>query len=933
MPKLLRILRLWLVLGYLGALAVAQAAEPVRIGVLAFQSKSDTLAQWAPTARYLERAPDGRRFEIIPLNYEELNLAVKAASLDFVLTNPEHYVVLRNAYRVRPMVTLNTLVQGQVLDRFGSVIFARASSSIQTLADVRGTRVVAVGLYSLGGFLLAADTLRQNHIDLRSADVRQLAFTGLPHSLVVQEVLAGRADVGTVRTGVLEQMVAQGKLDPGQIRVLNEQPRDVFPQALSTELYAEWPWAALSHTDPALIKQVALALLQLPANDAAAQVGRYHGFSTPANYAPVEELMRRLKVYPGVESKPLWLELWLEYEHAIEAAGLALGLFGLGLLAWQWRSNRRLRDMTRLYRQAQSGLQVTAAAFSSQVGLIVTDEQTRIVRANQAFCEMLGYTEAQLVGLSTGQLRGVSVPQGEIRQMWHALQAQGRWQGDLVCRHAAGQDLACQVTITAIRSDQVGLSGYVGSFVDMSEQKKTETEIRQLAFYDNLTELPNRRLFLERLQGAMAAALQGRTLGALMFIDLDHFKILNDTHGHLVGDQLLQHIAQRLNALVGGEALAARLGGDEFVVMLTGLERNEAGAMARAMDMARSVHEAILLPYQLSTLGDVSEAQHTLRYNCSGSIGVTLFGLQPEPVTEVLKRADVAMYQSKHSGRNAIRQFDPAAQRLLNEQALLTADLNQALADGQLFLHYQLQTNAQGFAVGAECLLRWRHPARGLVSPVEFIPLAEESGAILSIGSWVLRGACATLAAWSRQPGFCALSLSVNVSPRQFIEDDFVASVTQALQASGARAELLTLEITEGIVLQNADQVIDKMHQLRALGVGFSIDDFGTGYSSLSYLQRLPLREVKIDKAFVNDLTHNAGSEAIVRAIIALSASMTLTVVSEGVETEAQKDQLLAMGCHLLQGYLIARPMTLDAMEALLHASPALLGAAELAVA
>jgi EAL domain-containing protein (putative c-di-GMP-specific phosphodiesterase class I) len=216
---------------------------------------------------------------------------------------------------------------------------------------------------------------------------------------------------------------------------------------------------------------------------------------------------------------------------------------------------------------------------------------------------------------------------------------------------------------------------------------------------------------------------------------------------------------------------------------------------------------------------------------------------------------------------------------------------------------------------------------------MEFIPLAEDSGAILPIGSWVLSSACATLAAWAMLPGFSALSLSVNVSPRQFIEDDFVASVKQALRFSGARAELLTLEITEGIVLQNADQVIDKMHQLRALGVGFSIDDFGTGYSSLSYLQRLPLREVKIDKAFVNDLTHNAGSEAIVRAIIALSASMTLTVVSEGVETEAQKEQLLAMGCHLLQGYLIARPMALDAMEALLHANPALLGAADLALA
>lgn len=910
----------WVLLACLWIAGGVQAGPVVRIGVLSFMNKADTLAQWEPTARQLEASLIGTRFHIIPQNYDELNASVKAGDIDFVLTNPEHYVVLRNVFRVSPMVTLNTLIDNQVFDRFGSVIFTRASArDIQDLSDVRGKSVAAVGLYSLGGFLMAADRFLDEKIDLRSNDVRQLKFVGLPHSLVVPEVLSGRADVGIVRTGVLEQMALQGKLDRSQLRVLHAQPLSRFPQAHSTALYPEWPWASLPGTPAILSKSVTLALLQIAPQSAAALAGRYHGFSPPANYAPVEELMRRLDVYPGVEAKPLWLELWLKHSVQIQFAALFLLVAGFGMSAHLWRSNRRLREMTRLYQQAQSSLQVTAAAFNSQVGLIVTDDQTRIVRANQAFCDMLGYTEDFLLGQTTLQLRGQSVTSGTVAQLWTALQTTGGWQGEMTCRHRSGHDLPCLLTITAIRSDLTGLSGYVSSFVDISHQKKTESEIRQLAFFDTLTDLPNRRLFLQQLQTAVTTSLENNSLGALMFIDLDHFKMLNDTHGHSVGDQLLQLIARRLTLLLGPQALAARLGGDEFVVMLTDLTPDESIAMGRAMALAHQIHQSILAPYQLSPQGELGETEPTLRYNCSGSIGVTLFGLQDERVTEVLKRADLAMYQSKQGGRNTICQFDPAGQQAMNAKVALINDLSTALTDGEFVLHYQVQTNARGDPVGAECLLRWHHPVRGQVSPVEFIPLAEESGAILAIGEWVLRTACETLAGWAADPGRCHLSLSVNVSPRQFIEADFVPRLEKILAQTGARPTSLVLEITEGIILQNTAQVIEKMHLLCGMGLTFSIDDFGTGYSSLSYLQKLPLHEVKIDKAFVRDLTYNKNSEAIVRAIIALGTSMNITVVSEGVETEAQNDQLIAMGCTLLQGYLIARPMTLAALEEVLQ--------------
>jgi EAL domain-containing protein (putative c-di-GMP-specific phosphodiesterase class I) len=358
--------------------------------------------------------------------------------------------------------------------------------------------------------------------------------------------------------------------------------------------------------------------------------------------------------------------------------------------------------------------------------------------------------------------------------------------------------------------------------------------------------------------------------------------------------------------------------------MLTGLERNEEQAMAQTMRVAEHIHHALLAPFELDAPSDFGAHAEILRYTCSGSIGVALFGLVPEALTEVLKRADVAMYKSKQDGRNLIRQYDPVAQQSLNARMALSNDLNLALRDGQLHLLYQVQVNAQDQAVGAECLLRWHHPQHGLVSPAEFIPLAEDSGAIVALGDWVVRTACETLARWSGVPALRHLTLSVNVSPRQFTESDFVARVIRILSDTGAQPQRLRLEVTEGIVMQDTQEVIEKMRELCALGLSFSIDDFGTGYSSLSYMQLLPLAELKIDKSFVNDLTTNPRAKAIVKIIIALGHSMALTIVSEGVETPTQKEQLLALGCTLLQGYLISRPIACIDFEQLVLSGSAL---------
>jgi diguanylate cyclase (GGDEF)-like protein len=430
-------------------------------------------------------------------------------------------------------------------------------------------------------------------------------------------------------------------------------------------------------------------------------------------------------------------------------------------------------------------------------------------------------------------------------------------------------------------------------------------------------------MFLETLQSALETALENGTLAGLMFIDLDHFKNLNDAHGHSVGDQLLGQMALRVSQMIGPSDMAARLGGDEFVVMLPGLSTSEDEAMNQVMLVAERVHQALRAPFDLDTPSDFAARPQSLRYNCSGSIGLALFGLIDEPLTEVLKRADVAMYKSKQDGRNLIRQYDPSAQQALNVRMALSNDLNLALRDNQLKLLYQVQVDAHDQAIGAECLLRWHHPQRGVVSPAEFIPLAEDSGVIVALGDWVVRTACETLARWASVPALQHLALSVNVSPRQFTESDFVTRITRILSDTGAQSHLLRLEVTEGIVMQDTQEVIEKMRELCALGLSFSIDDFGTGYSSLSYMQMLPLAELKIDKSFVNDLTTNPRAQAIVKVIIALGHSMALTIVSEGVETQAQKEQLLALGCTLLQGYLISRPIACTDFEKLVQAQPA----------
>lgn len=564
-----------------------------------------------------------------------------------------------------------------------------------------------------------------------------------------------------------------------------------------------------------------------------------------------------------------------------------------------------VRDVTER-RQAQEALRISAIAFESQEGILVSNAHNRILRVNSALCQMTGFVADELVGHDPSIMRSGQHDGAFYAELWGAVAEQGVWQGEVWNRRKNGELYPAWLAITAVKNDQAQVSHYVGTYSDISERKSAEEQIQRLAFYDALTGLPNRRLLMDRLGHALATGERHSQRGALLFVDLDDFKTINDTKGHDQGDLLLKQVAERLRTCVRDGDTVARLGGDEFVVMLEHLSSDAVAAAEQAETVAKKILTTLGQSYQLDGFPCRS----------TPSIGVTLFADQDQSIEELLKRADMAMYQAKAAGRNTLRFFDPQMQTLVTSRAALETDLRDGLAAQQFVLHYQIQVGADGQRVGAEALVRWQHPRRGLVAPVEFIPVAEETGLILPLGEWVLEAACAQQAIWARQPDSAHLKLAVNVSAKQFHQPDFVDQVLAVIQRTGANPRCLKLELTESMLVQNLDDVIHKMKQLRQHGVEFSLDDFGTGYSSLAYLKRLPLEQLKIDQSFVRDILVNPDDATIARTIVALGHSLGLTVIAEGVETAAQRDALAEMDCDAYQGYHFGRPVPADVFMA-----------------
>ncbi|MBR7801383.1 two-component system response regulator [Undibacterium fentianense] len=566
-----------------------------------------------------------------------------------------------------------------------------------------------------------------------------------------------------------------------------------------------------------------------------------------------------------------------------------------------------VRDITQEKQVEQQLLQSSVVYSAVAEGIMILDAHGQLISTNPAFTRMTGFNEDEVLGQHPADF--LLIPQQDQPSYANiAATIEGAWSSEALCQCRDGRVFNTLQQICAVRDEQGKLIQFVHTIADLTAIRASEKQLVYLAYHDSLTRLPNRRMLMDRLQHTMLASDRNAQFGAILFIDLDKFKLLNDTLGHDVGDILLTQVAERLQACVRECDTVARLGGDEFIVMLEQLQSDYEQAKLQANVVGKKILDALNMKYQLATHEHI----------CTPSMGIALFQGSEISADTILKRADLAMYQSKKLGRNQVSFFDPDALPHFIERRTLEFELRDALQKQEFLLHFQIQVDHWRQPIGVEALIRWQHPELGLLLPSDFIPLAEENGAIIPIGLWVLEQACQQLKAWQASNKTAQLSLSVNISGKQLQQADFAQQVLARIAQYSVPAHLLRLEITEGVLLGEIDAIVHSMNQLNAAGVRFALDDFGVGYSSLQYLKRLPIDQLKIDHSFIQDLEHDQSDRTIVRTIVAMANNLGVDVIAEGVENELQLELLRNKGCVHFQGYLFGRPIDIRQLNGFL---------------
>jgi diguanylate cyclase (GGDEF)-like protein/PAS domain S-box-containing protein len=883
----------------------AEAAKPLlTIGILSFRSLEMAQQQWQPLADYLNQSLPGFRFNLQTLHFPQLQQAIEEKQLDFVLTNPANYIQLMEKYGLSaPLTSVITHSSAGPMNNFAGTIVVRADNeAITRLGHLKNKTVAIPSKKSLGAYMMQAFELRKIGIDPQK-NINWVE-TGMPHDLAVKMVAENRVDAAFVRSGVLEALQSAAPERYKNLKVIN-QPDFAYPYKISTRTYPEWPLTALPHTDIKAAGLVTGFLLSMEHNGQTAQKIGISGFSIPSDYEPIRQVLRSLRIYPYAEAPEFTLrDVFNQYPKEIGILSLfaiIVILLSFGLAS----ANRHLKTHQQQLQEQADSLAVAAVAFDTQQAIMITAPDEKIISVNKAFCDITGYEADEVIGQTPRILKSNYHSRDFFKDIWLVLQQEGYWQGEIWNRRKTGELYPIGQSIKTIRNANGEITHYLATFTDITLHKENEQKIQELAFYDPLTELANRRLFKDHLTQTMATSEIDRYYFALIFIDLDNFKTLNDTLGHHYGDQLLQQVGQRLKKCLSSGDTVCRSGGDEFILLLPNISTHYQTALHKTGQVAEKILACIGTPYELPNT----------QYSISASLGVTLCIGQSKSAEELMKHSDLAMYQSKKAGKNTISFFDPKMQAEVEKRSALENALRSAIGSDEFRLYYQPKFTAEGQLIGFEALTRWFPPESEMISPAEFIPIAEETGLIVDLGLWVLETACQQIRAWSLHPETRHLTIAVNISERHLRQDNFVEQSMKIIQYYQIDPNRLEMEITESLMMGNVDDSVKKMRRLQAAGISFSLDDFGTGYSALAYLRMLPISTLKIDQSFVRDMLENPESLAIVHTIINLGKTLNLTLVAEGVETPEQKELLAQAGCHFFQGYLLGRPQPLEALN------------------
>lgn len=997
------------------------AEEALRLGILAFRPKEQAIQQWQPFATYLQNTI-GKPIALHIYNYPEFTQAVANHEVDIILTNPGHYIVLKHKFKLSaPLVTQITQKEHVILTQFAGVMFTRKDSPISTLRDMEDKHIAVTNTNSLGGYQMQAYELALHNIYPKDT---HLLITGMPHDKIIQAVLSSEADVGFVRTNVLEDMVHEGKLNLSDIKIINEQKNPNFPFLHSTRLYPEWPLVVVPSFDEHIARALTVALLALPSQSDVAKSAQIYGFTVPSDYKGVEDALRMLRVPPFEEAPKFTLgDFWARYFKHITLILVGFLLFVLGVGVQLFRQNRRIRRNERHLLSVQDSLQSTLDAipdalfemsldgiyfsvrrapmhtglaaqsfigkkvyeiypqsvadvfmgalqeanreghafgyqFSLNVnsnirwfelsvskkkemhtvahfivlshdvtdrkeseaklklaasvftyareGIMITNASGEIVDVNETFTSITGFTHEEVIGQNPRFLKSGRQGEAFYQQMWQSLIEKGHWYGEISNRNKSGQVYIQMTSISAIYDENGNVQSYVALFTDITTMKEHEKQLEYIAHYDALTSLPNRVLFADRLRQAMAQTERRKKELAVVYLDLDGFKVINDQYGHHVGDELLVIIAGRMEeALRQGDTIS-RLGGDEFVAVLSDLKSQE--------ECTPILERLLLASSEPVVINDTI-------IQVSSSIGVTLYPRDGVDAEQLLRHADLAMYQSKQSGKNRYHFFDVEYDRSVKEQNESLESILTAINNNEFVLYYQPKVNLRTHKlVSVEALIRWRHPEKGFLLPHAFLPIVEDHILSIKLGEWVIERAFQQMSAWIKEGVY--LSVSINVGARQLQDANFTDYLqSMLLRYPDVPAHLVELEILETSALEDMAHVSHIMHACKTLGVRFALDDFGTGYSSLSYLRKLPIDILKIDQSFIFNLLNDRDDLAIVEAVVGLSKAFDLSVIAEGVETQEHAELLLKHGCELAQGYGIARPMHPDTIIAWSHSS------------